>query len=332
MVKRIVKNIKEKITPKTGSIGRNIVANARGVISRNNQFAKPRQIKLVLVAIIIIFGVFNFVFGVSVYAYRSDSDVVKIFSDILQFPSIYSSTGTISVGEYLHNKKYVEHFYNATEQGEINEEDLNMQIRDQLIENRIIDDAAAKYKIALTKEEKDLAVNQIVDENGGVEEVEKVLDELYGLSLKQFKKLINSQLLREKINNELIQRVEARHILIRTADDATEDQLNEAKSRITHVRDEIMAGKDFSEAAKESSEDVGSNESGGSLGSFARGEMVKEFENTAFSATIGEISEPVKTSFGWHLIVVDNKVGEIDQSFPDWIEAIKDEMITVTLY
>ena len=67
------------------------------------------------------------------------------------------------------------------------------------------------------------SAQKIVNENGGPEEVGKVLDELYGLSLNQFEKLVSSQLLREKLNTELIQRIKASHILIRTAEDASEE-------------------------------------------------------------------------------------------------------------
>ena len=70
---------------------------------------------------------------------------------------------------------------------------------------------------------------------------------------------------------------------------------------------DLQRGKDFGEAAKQNSM-CPSKKNGGDLGWFSRGQMVKEFEDCAFSLEKGKISKPVKTRFGWHLIkVVDSK-------------------------
>jgi parvulin-like peptidyl-prolyl isomerase len=55
------------------------------------------------------------------------------------------------------------------------------------------------------------------------------------------------------------------------------------------------------------SDDTGSGQNGGDLGSFARGAMIPEFENAAFAQPIGQISEPVKSAFGYHLILVESR-------------------------
>src|SRR5690606_14840744 len=68
------------------------------------------------------------------------------------------------------------------------------------------------------------------------------------------------------------------------------------------VRYEILAGADFAEVAQRVSDDPGSAAAGGDLGTFGRGQMVPEFEEAAFNLAIGEVSEPVRTSYGYHLI------------------------------
>lgn len=88
--------------------------------------------------------------------------------------------------------------------------------------------------------------------------------------------------------------VEASHILV-----DTEEKANEVKK-------ELEEGKAFDEAAKEHSS-CPSSENGGALGEISRGTMVKEFEDAAFSMNKDEISDPVKTQFGYHLIKVTNK-------------------------
>ena len=88
-------------------------------------------------------------------------------------------------------------------------------------------------------------------------------------------------------------KVNASHILVKT-----ESEANVALYDVTH-------GKSFEDIAKQVSI-CPSGKKGGSLGWFGRGQMVKEFENAAFSLKKGEISKPVKTQFGWHIIKVDD--------------------------
>ena len=98
---------------------------------------------------------------------------------------------------------------------------------------------------------------------------------------------------------------------------ATDD--GKTKEKLSDIKKEIEEGGDFAEIAKEYSEDKGSAEQGGDLGWFGKGKMVEAFENAAFALKPGEMSEPVKTEFGWHLIKVfdakeDEKGREIKAS------------------
>jgi len=88
-------------------------------------------------------------------------------------------------------------------------------------------------------------------------------------------------------------KINASHILVKT-----EQEANVAFYDVTH-------GKAFEDVAKSVSI-CPSAKKGGSLGWFGRGQMVKEFENAAFSLKKGEISKPVKSQFGWHIIKVND--------------------------
>ena len=102
--------------------------------------------------------------------------------------------------------------------------------------------------------------------------------------------------------------VEARHILIKVGQDAAEDEVAKAKEKIEDILKKARAGEDFAELAKQYSEGP-SKDKGGHLGSFRRESMVKPFADKAFSMSAGEISDPVRTRFGWHIIKVE-KVNE----------------------
>jgi parvulin-like peptidyl-prolyl isomerase len=101
--------------------------------------------------------------------------------------------------------------------------------------------------------------------------------------------------------------VHARHILIRVPEGASEAEIAQAKKQIEDIKKELENGADFAELAKKYSQDPGSAPNGGDLGFFRRGQMVKEFEDAAFSLEPGQISDPVRTQFGFHLIKVEEK-------------------------
>lgn len=114
-------------------------------------------------------------------------------------------------------------------------------------------------------------------------------------------------------NKAQYEKSNARHILIAfkgsPAAQPGKPELTEeeAKAKAEDLRKKIDGGASFEELAKTESDDVGSGANGGSLGEFARGQMVPEFEQAAFTAAIGTVSEPVRTQFGFHLIRVDSR-------------------------
>lgn len=100
------------------------------------------------------------------------------------------------------------------------------------------------------------------------------------------------------------QTVQARHILIKVDENAKPEQVEEARQRIEDVHQMANAGEDFAELAAEFSEGP-TKTKGGDLGTFRRQDMVKPFSDKAFAMQAGEISEPVRTQFGWHIIKVE---------------------------
>ncbi len=109
--------------------------------------------------------------------------------------------------------------------------------------------------------------------------------------------------------------VKARHILLETEEKAQE------------VLQKIEKGTNFSELAKEYSTDPGNKEQGGDLGWFERGAMVAEFEKAAFETEVGKISEIVKTQFGYHIILVEDKKEAGQQSFEEVEEQIRELLL-----
>jgi parvulin-like peptidyl-prolyl isomerase len=120
-----------------------------------------------------------------------------------------------------------------------------------------------------------------------------------GLTEAQIRQLYEANVLRQKLFDQITadvprtqDQVWARHILV--ADEATANA----------VRQRLLKGEDFAKVAAEVSTDTGTKDKGGDLGWFGKGAMVAEFETAAFSQKVGEIGQPVKSQFGYHIIQV----------------------------
>ncbi len=201
----------------------------------------------------------------------------------------------------------------------------------------------------------------------GVDTLEENLNDVSGLSVDEYRELIYLRLLTEKVSEaiaeeavtETEEQVNARHILIReiaapaeadaAADGATNDSadagaeensdtpevetrsLAEAAALANEIYERLQDGEDFAELAAEYSDDLSNAQNGGDLGWFARGQMVAPFEDAAFALEPGEISEPVETQFGYHIIQLIDRDDtrpkdestlqqERFQAYRDWVQ------------
>ena len=117
---------------------------------------------------------------------------------------------------------------------------------------------------------------------------------------------------------ETPEQVGASHILFKTADKDEE----EVRRKAEDVLAQLQSGADFAELAKEHSEDT-SADNGGSLGMFGRGEMVPEFEQAAFSMDVGEVSDLVRSTYGFHIVKVTQKQAPLTRP----LDSVRDEIL-----
>ncbi len=142
-------------------------------------------------------------------------------------------------------------------------------------------------------------------------------------------------------NSQLIQQAEVRHILITPNEVRDQDQ---ARELINQIYERLKAGADFAELAREYSDDPGSGASGGDLGWVSPGDMVPEFEQAMDVTPTGELSTPVRSQFGWHVLQVTDRreadIGEevqrnqvrqmlygrrFEEELPIWLRKIRSE-------
>lgn len=202
---------------------------------------------------------------------------------------------------------------------------------DSLISEKIVETEIEKEKIVVSDEEIQKSLDEMTEYYGSEEELNNAIKS-FGYTMDDIKKNITTNLQLEKIlepyititdeqvqayfeaNKESLnqaEQVKASHILVETKEVADE------------VKTKLDGGADFAELAKEYSTDTSNSATGGALGYFGRGQMVTEFDNAAFSMKIDEISEPIQTKFGFHIIKVEDKKEAKQAVFEDLKDTIK---------
>jgi len=232
-------------------------------------------------------------------------------------------------GEQITNKEIDEQYAKlpAQYQGLIDRETFV----NQTILSKLLIQESIKEGITITDQEIDksldpLRINnetleQIAIQQGyTVEELKKILgDRLYINKLleKKLNIVITDEEAKKffdenKADLEEKEQIKASHILVKTEEEAND------------IEKQLKEGKQFTELANQYSIDPGSNKTGGELGFFPKGVMVKEFEDAAFKLNINEVSNPVQTQFGYHIIKVTDKKPAKEANYDELKDKIKD--------
>jgi peptidyl-prolyl cis-trans isomerase C len=217
------------------------------------------------------------------------------------------------------------------QQGQPIQEDMVAQVREQvldrMIEEELLYQASQEKGIAVGDEAVTVEIGNIKQRFESEEEFQEALktfemSEDYlkakiqrGLAIKD---LIENNVLKDLVVGDEESRafydqhpemfknpeqVKASHILIKVPEGADDAAKAAARAKLVQIQEDLKKGADFAEAARQHSEGP-SNERGGELGVFQRGQMVKPFEDAAFALKAGEISDIVETPFGYHIILV----------------------------
>ncbi|MGZ3447627.1 MAG: peptidylprolyl isomerase, partial [Myxococcaceae bacterium] len=201
---------------------------------------------------------------------------------------------------------------------------------DAMIDEKLVDSELRELKVSISDKEVDAAVEEVKKSYNLTDEQLSLAVAKEGLTLTEYREQMRKQIARYKLINEKVRKnikvseadvkseydrmmrsegedyeVHIRHILIAVSRSAPQPQVEEARRKATAIAAEArQPGVDFAELAKKRSEGSSSSD-GGDLGFFKRGTMVPEFEKVAFSLKTGEVSDPVRTQFGWHVLKLE---------------------------
>ena len=227
------------------------------------------------------------------------------------------------------------------------EKERRDEIVESLIAEKLLEAEVRKLRIDVTEAEVERVVQATMQENNLDDDKLKMALARQGMNIDDYKSGLKKQLTKMKIiqlkvksrvnvTDQDVQaaarrggktseyRVHARHILFLVPPDGAQ---NEAKHQAAlQAKKRLDAGAKFEDVAAELSEDPGSKTRGGDLGEFGRGDMVPEFEAAAFAAEPGAVVGPVKTAFGWHLILVDERVTAAPKSSDQVMEGLRQKL------
>lgn len=179
--------------------------------------------------------------------------------------------------------------------------DLRKGVLDRLVQMEVLKEEAARRNIVVSQKDIDDEYANFQKSGGGEDPSAKILD-MYGWTLAQFKeKVMRPYLLQQKLAEAL----------------QKDPELNaSAETKAKDILEKLKAGGDFAQMAKDNSADPGSASQGGELGWFEAGVMVPEFEQAAFALKVGQLSDLVKTQYGYHIIKLediqkDKKTGKV---------------------
>lgn len=201
--------------------------------------------------------------------------------------------------------------------------------RDRMIDQSLMGQESQKRAYEIDPDEVSLGMKKWISQNGGkkafskgkhpvIKTQEDLKKEI--ISQFQFNRLLEEETTCEPVSEEDAEKyydarpdlfesevmLTASHILKMAK---TDEEFAEAEKKVIALRKQILEGQDFVKIVKEESDD---SQNDGHLGTFGKGRMVAPFEKVAFSLNPGELSEPVKTQFGWHIIkLLERKDSEV---------------------
>jgi peptidyl-prolyl cis-trans isomerase SurA len=212
------------------------------------------------------------------------------------------------------------------------DEGFQRKVLEELINKQIVDDFAAKSGIQASDQEVDRAVQDVLSRNRLTKDgLESALKQ-EGLSYDEYRKQLREQIVKMKLINQQIRPnvnvtedavreyylnhpekfqttpgAVLKHILFRLPRSPDEKAVQEVTRKAQRVREEILKGKPFEEAAQQYSQDAATAGQGGGLGFFRMGDLIPEFKTGISGLKETEVSEPIRTAAGIHLIKLEER-------------------------
>jgi parvulin-like peptidyl-prolyl isomerase len=222
-------------------------------------------------------------------------------------------------------------FYASKHEQAISESETNQFVSNLLIQRLLANQELRKQNLSIDESTVQDELDRMIEEAGGIDIVRKYLKDEWGpeATLQLLKIWLRDTAAEQTLQSQLLTRVTARHILLSTPSGATADQIASVKQKAETLQATLTTLEQFSDAAAQQSADINSRDKGGLLGTFGRSDgdpvISAEFEDAAFTGEVNKVLGPVQSSFGWHLLYIENREGTIDQSKQRFLTSLREQ-------
>jgi len=282
------------------------------------------------IALYVAIGAFVLYFGLvtiadyTIYKHHSQNFLTKTMEKVFPYPAASVGQNIIPLSRF---RQEVAARQAIAERQKLtnSEQEIEGLVINQLINKELYAEELAKRHISVTDKDVDTKLQSIYTEAGGKDKLLKFLQENYGgtIQLPEFRRSIRESLEEAAVRNLILQEASVRHILVAVPENATDAQVEAARQKALTIKAKITDPSKFSDVAKQYSEDLSSRDKGGDIGSTSRGNdnpvyFSQDFENAIFSIPIGQVSDPVRSRYGWHIIIVDKRIGTVNASLKEF--------------
>jgi len=269
----------------------------------------------IVVCVIIVAISFLGIVGLGAYKLNWSGAFPQKVLSTLPFPAAIVNGHIIKYADWKYETEGVIRL-NQKRQSEYTAEAVGQEVLQKMIYDQLMVQMSKKYGIKVTDEDMNKAKESLISQVGKESDLEKNVRDYFNWDVDTFmKRVIYSDVLRNKLTTELPK---------------VESLNKDAKKKAEDVLAQVKKGdKTFAELAQVNSDDPGSKGQGGDLGWFARGVMVKDFEDAAFSLEKGAVSDLVQSEFGYHIIKVEDKKMEAVEKGKEPVEQVKASHILI---
>ncbi len=321
-ISNFVTNIKNKISPFAIKFKEKILTIWYWIKIRTSR----RLVYSILLILIVAYISLTITLSYQILAnYRQDNFARKAIK-FFPIPVAYIGNNFIFAGDYFARLALIEKYNTVSDQSNQDKELITQDIIQKIIFTESLRQIAYKNKIKLTQKEIDSEYESIISTLPDPSKAPEEIMNLYNLTVPEFKKFVSEVAIENKVLSEKLVSYNLAHILI-TDEKTANEVLGKAK-----------AGDDFGELAKKYSEDKYTRDSGGELGFVDRDTanqgLGKDFDDMAFSIPEnGKVGEKLaKSEYGFHIIKLIEKKGEINSGLIDWVNDYKSKVKVVNYF
>jgi hypothetical protein len=300
------------------------------IAARSRRYAFLPEAFIIAITLVVMYYGCATVTSIAVYRFNARNPFTSTIERIFPYPAIFINKESIPLSrirlEVNARKVFI------SRQG-LNSSDAAIQqfVTNQLINRTLYAEAANAHNIVVSDSDITKRMTDLYQKVGGEDQFRKFLQENYGSNITnaQFRVWTKELLYEAAVQYQILARVTISHILFSIPDNASPEQIAAAKQKALDVRAKISDVSQFGTFASQYSDDENSRDKGGSLGTTLRGSdkpvLSKDFEDAIFSLPLGQVSQPLRTPQGWHLVVVTKKEGTVNESLGEYTNELRSQ-------